>query len=165
MYYNNRRNEHHIQDEQQYRDAVRNLRWNNGKGNGERWKKDELIERSNINFNEERFTPHDYAYTVNALYADYGNISEKPEYYMQMSKDYLRNDSFPERAEERAYYDARRRAARYENRYDDYYPVRYDDSYGYGNNYNYESNYNYENKRRYDRRADRDNDGRYNEGR
>lgn len=153
MYYNDRRkyDEHHIQDEQMYRDAVRNLRWNNGKGQGERWKKEDLLNRSNINFNEEYFTPYDYAYTVNAMYADYGKISEKPDYYEQMGKDYLHNDSFPERGEERAYYDAARRSRRYYNRYDDY-PLR--------------SEYNYENRRNYNERntyRDRDNDGRYNE--
>lgn len=29
-------NDHHIRDERMYRDAVRNLRWENGKGQGER---------------------------------------------------------------------------------------------------------------------------------
>lgn len=139
--------ERHIEDEQMYRDAVRNLRWNNGRGQGERWKMDDLMSRSDVNFNEEYFTPYDYAYAVNAMYADYGRLSEKPEYYEQMGKDYLRNDSFPERGGERSYYDAQRRSRRYMNRFD--YPPT--------------DRYNYENRRRYDRRADRDNDGRYNE--
>lgn len=154
--YNNRNYERseygrHIQDEQMYRDAARNLRWNNGRGQGERWKKEDLIDRSGINFNEEYFTPYDYAYAVNAMYADYGKMTEKPEPYEQMAKDYLRNDSFPERGDERAYYDAARRSRRYYNRYDDY-PLR--------------SEYNYENRRGYNERGtyrDRDNDGRYNE--
>lgn len=154
--------ERHIQDEQMYRDAVHNLRWNNGKGNGERWKIDDLINSSDIDFNQERFTPYDYAYMVNAKYADYGKITEKPDYYKQMAKDDLHNDSFPERGEERAYYDAMNRSRRYNNRYDE--PVRYE----YNNRYNnkidpYYDSYNYENRRGYDRRADRDNDGRYNE--
>lgn len=159
MYYNRRsynESPNHIQDEQMYRDAVRNLHWNNGKGHGERWKIDDLIESTDVDFKRENYTPEDYAYTVNALYADYGNISEKPEYYMQMAKDYLRNDSFPERGEERAYYDAMRRSRRTYNRYDDY-PMR--------SEYNNRS-YDYENRRRYNERGtyrDRDNDGRYNE--
>ena len=75
---------------------------------------------------------------------------------MQMAKDYLRNDSFPERGEERAYYDAMRRSRKTYNRYDDY-PMR--------SEYNNRS-YDYENRRRYNERGtyrDRDNDGRYNE--
>ena len=120
----------HIRDERMYRDAVRNLRWNNGKGNGERWKMDDLMNSSDIDFNQ-----------------------EKQDYYKQMAKDDLHNDSFPERGEERAYYDAMRRSRRYYNRYDE--PMRYE----YNNRYDYES------RRGYDRRADRDNDGRYNEGR
>ena len=81
----------------------------------------------------------------------------------QMAKDDLHNDSFPERGEERAYYDAMRRSNRYYNRYDE--PVRYE----YNNRYNYGNTYGYSNRRynerSYDGRADRDNDGRYNEGR
>lgn len=150
----------HIGDEEMYNDAVRNLHWVNRRGSGAKWDKDDLIQRSNIDFNEEGYTPYDYAYMVNAHYADYGTISEEPKYYMDMARNYLRNDSFPERGNERAYYDAQMRSRRYNynNRYDRYGSYG---NYNYGNNY--ENNYNYENRKRYDRRADRDNDGRYNE--
>lgn len=155
--------DHHIRDERMYRDAVSHLRWNNGKGNGERWKIEDLMNSNDIDFNQERFTPYDYAYMVNANYADYGKLSDKSDYYKQMAKDDLHNDSFPERGEERAYYDAMRRSNRYYNRYDE--PVRYE----YNNRYNYGNTYGYSNRRynerSYDGRADRDNDGRYNEGR
>lgn len=124
--------ERHIRNEQDYRDAIRNLR------KGERWRMDDLMARTEVDFNEEQFTPYDYAYMVNALHTDY-DISERPDQYMKMAKEYLRNDSFPERGGERAYYDAENRARRYRNRYDSY-------------------NYNERNSRR-----DRDNDGRYNE--
>jgi len=148
--YNNRyynempRNERHIQNEEQYRNAIRNLK------KGEYWKIENLINRSDVNFNEEQYTPYDYAYAVNAMKSDY-DISDKPEQYMRMAKEYLRNDSFPERGGERAYYDAQRRSMRYENRFDPYM----------GN-----ERYEYENRRRYNERnsfRDRDNDGRYNE--
>lgn len=154
---------HHIGDEEMYNEAIRNLHWTNRKGSGAKWDKDDLIQRSNMNFEEEGVTPYDYAYTVNSLYADYGNISDDPKYYMQMARDYFRNDSFPERGNERAYYDAQMRSRRYNynNRRDNY--NRYD-NYNYGN-YDYDNRYNYENRKGYDRRADRDNDGRYNEGR
>lgn len=156
----NEYDDHHIRDERMYKDYVRNLRWNNGRGQGERWKKDDLVDRSNINFNEEYFTPYDYAYMVNAMYADYGKMSEKPDYYEQMTKDHLRNDSFPERGDERAYYDAVKRSRRYNNRYD---------GRDFENNYaeSYNRRYDYDNRRgRYNERSsyrDRDNDGRYNE--
>ena len=154
----------HIGDEEMYNEAVRNLKWTNRKGSGAKWDKDDLIQRSGLDFNEEGFTPYDYSYTVNALYADYGNISDDPKYFMQMGKDYLRNDSYPEKGGERAYYDAQRRSRRNRsyNRYDGY---GYN-NYGNYNNYNaygYSNAYDYENRRKYDRRADRDNDGRYNE--
>ena len=137
----------HIQDPDMYRQAVRNLKWTNRKGNGERWNMDDIIKRSDIDFNQEDFTPYDYAYMVNARYADYGDISEKPDYYMQMAKYDLHNDSFPERGNERAYYDAQRRSRRYnyDNRYENRYENRYD---GYSERNSY---------------RDRDNDGRYNE--
>lgn len=137
----------HIRNEEEYRDAVRNLR------KGERWKMDDLMARTDVDFNEEEFTPYDYAYMVNALHTDY-DISERPEQYMKMAKDHLRNDSFPERGPERAYHDAQKRARRM-NRYEDYSPRN-----------EYEPHYEYENRRRYNERnsyRDRDNDGRYNE--
>lgn len=144
--------EHHIYDEQSYRDAIRNLR------KGEQFKYNDLMNRTDVNFDEEQFTPYDYAYMVNALRTDY-EISEKPEQYMKMAKEHLKNDSFPERGGERAYYDAERRSRRYMNRYDEIYPPRYE----YNNRYGEESR-----RRSYNERntyRDRDNDGRYNEGR
>lgn len=149
MYNNRYRNGRHIEDEQMYRDAVRNLHWTNGRGNGERYKMEDLMNTSDVDFNQENFTPYDYAYMVNAKYADYGKLSEKQDYYKQMAKDDLHNDSFPERGEERAYYDAMNRSRRYNNRYEE--PMRYE--------------YNYNNRRYNERNSfrDRDNDGRYNE--
>ena len=151
----------HIGDEEMYNEAVSNLHWVNRKGSGAKWDKDDLIQRSNIDFNEENYTPYDYAYAVNSHYADYGTLSEDPKYYMDMARNYLRNEDFPEKGGERAYYDAQMRSRR--NRYN--YGNRYN---SYNNNYgayDYRNTYDYENRRSYDRRADRDNDGRYNEGR
>lgn len=135
--------ERHIQDERMYQDAVRNLR------KGEHWKMDDLMARCDVDFNVEQFTPYDYAYVVNALHSDY-DISERPEQYMKMAKEYLKNDSFPERGGERGYYDAQKRLRRQYNRYENYRP-----------------RYEYDNNRRYAERnsyGDRDNDGRYYEG-
>lgn len=153
---NNYRN--HIDNEDMYKEFVKYLKWRNKKGQGEKWNADELISRSGIDFNEEYYSPYDFAYMTNALYADY-NISEKPEYYMQMAKEHLRNDSFPMRGDERAYYDAQQRMRRYYNRYENNY-----------NNYNrYENRYDGYNRRGYNSYneqnsfRDRDNDGRYNE--
>lgn len=145
----------HIGDTDAYQEAVSNLKWVNGKGSGAKWDKDDLIQRSNIDFNEEGYTPLDWAYSVNAHFADYGTISEEPRFYMDMAKNYLRNNSYNIRGNERAYYDAqmRSRKNRYTNRYE---------GYGYNNydNYNYYDNYDYQNSYR-----DRDNDGKYREGR
>lgn len=160
---NNYRN--HIDNEDMYREFVKYLKWRNKKGQGEKWNADELISRSGIDFNEEFYTPYDFAYMANAMYADY-NVSEKPELYMQMAKEYLRNDSFPMRGDERAYYDAQQRMRRYNNRYENTY-----NEYGYNNAYNnynnrYENNYNRRGYNAYNERnsfRDRDNDGRYNE--
>lgn len=153
----------HLGDSEMYEDAVRNLRWTNGKGTGAKWDKDDLIRRSGIDFNEEAYTPWDFAYLTNARFADYSDISEDPKYFMAMARDDLRNNQFVEPAHERAYYDAQSRTRRnrynYDNRYDRY------GEYGYNNYgaYGYNNAYDYENRKRYDRRADRDNDGRYNE--
>ena len=136
----------HIEDEYMYREAIRNLRWNNSRGHGEKWKIEDITSESGIDFEQENFTPYDYAYTVNALYADYSNVTEKPDYYLKMGREYLRNDSYPERGDERAYYDAKRRSKRYNTR------SEYDNDI-----------YDYDNRRYRERNTfrDRDNDGRY----
>jgi hypothetical protein len=134
--------ERHIEDEQMYRDAVRNLR------KGEQFKYNDLMNRTDVNFDEEQFTPYDYAYMVNALKEQY-DISERPEQYMKMAREHLRNESYPERGGERAYYDYARRSRRNYNRYDD--SMRFD---GYDNRRSYNERNSY---------RDRDNDGRYNE--
>jgi len=156
----------HLGDEDMYYDAVRNLKWVNGKGKGEKWDKDDLIQRSNLDFNEERFTPWDYAMAVNSHYADYGTISEDPKYYMDMAKNYLRNNSYDVRGDERAYYDAQMRERRNRYGYDNRrsYNNRYD-GYGMYDNYGAYNRYDYDN-RRYDERntyRDRDNDKKYRE--
>jgi len=152
----------HINNAEQYRRYTSNLQWNNRKGSGERWKMDDIIKRSDIDFNKEKFSPYDYAYMVNANYAKY-SISEKPEYYMEMAKDDLHNDSYPERPDERAYYDAQRRMERNNSRYN--YGAEYDYENRYDGRYEYDNRrYDYDNRRRYNERntyRDRDNDGRY----
>lgn len=141
----------HINNAEMYRNYVNNLEWSNKRGRGERWAMDDIIKRSDIDFNRERFTPYDYSYMVNARYADYSTISDRPEHFMAMAKEDLHNDSFPERADERAYYDAQKRTRT--TKYDYDYENRYDDHMRYDNRYNERNSY-----------RDRDNDRRYNEG-
>lgn len=140
--YNNQYNknpqyEKHIENEEMYRDFIRNLK------KGEHWKMDDLMARCDVDFNVEQFTPYDYAYVVNALHSDF-DISERPEQYMKMAKEYLHNDSFPEKGGERAYHDAQRRLRRYMSRYDGYMPKNeYNQNYNYqNNNYDYRNAYN-----------------------
>lgn len=143
----------HINNAEMYRKYVNNLE------RGEHWNMDDIIRHSDVDFNKERFTPYDFAYLVNARYTDHYNVSDRPEHFMQMAKNDLHNNSFPERPDERAYYDARRRSGNYNysdeyrnenNRYDD--GMRYDNYYDDRRNYNERGSY-----------RDRDNDGRYNE--
>lgn len=137
--YNQERYGRHISNESMYRDAVRNLNRTDRKGSGEQYEMADIMSRSNVNFNNEMFTPYDYAYMVNALKSDYPDISERPEQYMQMANRYLHNDNFPVRGEERAYNDYQNRSRRNELKY------------------NYQ---NYQERNTY---RDRDNDNRYNE--
>lgn len=150
----------HIGDKNMYDDFVKKLKWANGKGEGAKWDAEELAQKSGIDFDEEGYTPYDYAYATNRLYSEYNNVFTEPSYYMKMAKEYLRSKNYPFRPQERAYRDAEMTSMRYNYNYNQNAYNRYD----YDNNYN-RGNYNYENRRGYDRRADRDNDGRYNEGR
>lgn len=144
----------HIGDRSMYDDAVRRLRWANNKGSGAKWDVDELASKSGIDFDEEGYSKYDYGMAVNELYADYNNIFTEPSYYMKMARNYLTSRNYPYRPQERAYREAENRNRRYDynNRNNTY------DYSNRGNQYNYES-------RRGGSRQDRDNDGRYNEGR
>ena len=143
----------HIGDRSMYDDAVRKLRWANNKGTGAKWDVDELASKSGIDFDEEGYSKYDYGMAVNELYADYNNIFTEPSYYMKMAKNYLTSRNYPYLPQERAYREAENRSRKYDYNNHDY-------------KYDYKDNrYNYESRRGYDRRADRDNDGRYNEGR
>ena len=154
----------HIGDRDSYEDAVRKLKWANGKGSGAKWDVDEIANKSGIDFDEEGFSKFDYGAVVNALYADYNTVFTEPSYYLKMARNYLTSKNYPYRPQERAYHDAEMMSRRYN--YNNHYPTEYYDNYNYGNRkYDYEDNrrYDYESRRGYDRRADRDNDGRYNE--
>lgn len=153
----------HIGDKSMYENAVRNLKWSNGKGNGAKWDADELAQKSGLDFDYEDFTPYDYSYAANMLYSEYNDIYTEPAYYMKMARNYLRNDNYPYKGGERAYHDAQMRSRRYN--YGNHYREVYDPyNYNSYSNYNNNSRYNYENRRGGTGR-DRDNDGRYNEGR
>ena len=63
------------------------------------------------NFEEKEYTCYDYAYVVNMLYSDYGNIFTEPVYYLKMARNYLTDADYYGTASERAYHDAMLRIA------------------------------------------------------
>jgi hypothetical protein len=151
-------------DKSQYEDAVRDLRWANGKGRGAKWDADEITNKSGIDFEQEGYSPLDYSATVNALYADYNNVFTEPSYYLKMAKQYLKSKNYPDRPEERAYNDMEMRNRRYD--YRNTYGYNYRNNYDYHNNYDNYDNYNYRNTyNEQNSYRDRDNDGKFNEGR
>lgn len=146
-----------ITDHHQYKQLVEKLKWQDGRGKGEKWQVDDAVRLAekvaNIDFKNAEFTEFDFAYVVNMLYALFCKIFTEQTYYIKMAKavlDYKDDDDkhyygdFFKPIEDKKY--KHHHQARYENRYkmhdDDY------DEYGEENRRRrYRSEYdNYENR-------------------
>ena len=98
----------HIGTEELYREAVDLLEWVSG-GDGAKWKAEDVIKLSGINFIDKKYTTWDYVYTVNMLYSDYCNVFTEPKYYLEMAKNYLEDPDYFGESSERAYHNAVKR--------------------------------------------------------
>ena len=96
---------HHIYDLALYEEATNYLE-NPDSSIGPHWSVSTIKAKSGINFDEKEYTCYDYAYVVNMLYSDYGNIFNEPSYYLKMAKNYLTDGDYYGNPSERAYYDA-----------------------------------------------------------
>ena len=75
-----------------------------------KWKDLDLYnKRIALNEGKKEYTLHDYAYVVNMLYSDYGNIFSEPSLYLRMAKSYLTDSDYYGNPAERAYHDAIKR--------------------------------------------------------
>ena len=62
--------------------------------------------RAGIDFSKTKYTKYDYAYVVNMLYSDYGDVFNTAAHYLQMAKNYLCDEDYYGNPSERAYHDA-----------------------------------------------------------
>lgn len=106
---------HHIGDRETYNDFVKDLPWKDGTGYGEKWKVDEIENRSKINFNDYDFDKYDYAYEVNRMYADNNNALTDFDAYLKVAKNHLTDNYYNGIPAERAYEEAKTRMKRYYN--------------------------------------------------
>lgn len=83
---------HHITNKRHYEDKVHKLKWANKHGSGEKWKFDDIIRLSKIDFKNAEFTEFDYAYMVNKLYSKFCREIADMSYYLKMAKSYLEDD-------------------------------------------------------------------------
>ena len=98
----------HIGTEELYREAVDLLEWVSG-GDGAKWKAEDVIKLSGINFIDKKYTTWDSVYTVNMLYSDYCHVFTEPKYYLEMAKNYLEDPDYFGESSERAYHNAVKR--------------------------------------------------------
>lgn len=105
---------HHLVTKEQYDEAASLLKWIEDKGSGPKWKVEEIVKLSNIDFDNKKYHPHDFAYAVNMLYAENCNTLTEPSYYLKMAKNFLENPNYPGDPSERAYHCAMKRIESYE---------------------------------------------------
>lgn len=99
----------HIFSEEMYDEAASYFVNPDG-SHGPHWSVMTIKAKSGIsNFEEKNYTVYDYAYVVNMLYSDYGNIFTEPSHYLRMAKNYLTDADYYGKPEERAYHDAKAR--------------------------------------------------------
>ena len=93
----------HIMTEDMYNEAIEDLEWVDSKGSGAKWKFDDIMKLTSVDFEKVKYSKYDYAYVVNMLYSDYANVFTEPSYYLRMAKNYLEDIDYPGRPCERAY--------------------------------------------------------------
>lgn len=98
----------HIFDEDLYNEATA-LFVNKDETHGPHWNIDTIKSKSGIDFDSKEYTCYDYAYVVNMLFSDYGNIFTEPGYYLRMAKNYLQDEDYYGNPSERAYCNAIKR--------------------------------------------------------
>ncbi|MCQ2975153.1 MAG: hypothetical protein MJ211_10155 [Bacteroidales bacterium] len=99
----------HIVDEDMYNKAVSLLHWVDNKGSGAKWTVTDIVRLSDIDFDNKDYYEYDYAYVVNMLYSDYCNVFIEPSYYLKMAKNYLEDNDYMGKPDERAYKNAKKR--------------------------------------------------------
>ena len=104
----------HIFDEDCYNEYVSYL-VNRDDSHGPHWRISDIKEKSGIDFGSKEYTCYDYAYVVNMLFSDYGDIFADPSYYLKMAKNYLSDADYYGDPSERAYCDAIKRMEYYQD--------------------------------------------------
>ena len=98
----------HIFDKEFYDEATA-LFVNQDDSRGPHWSLETIKAKSGIDFGSKEYTCYDYAYVVNMLYSDYGNVFTDPGYYLRMAKNYLHDHDYFGNPSERAYHNAVKR--------------------------------------------------------
>lgn len=107
----------HIRNEKIY-DKATELFVNPDSTKGAKWDIDDIVTESGIDFNKTKFTEFDYAYTVNMLYSDYGDIIKNTDIIMKMAVKYLTDNDYFGDPTERAYKNAKCRIHYFKNKND-----------------------------------------------
>ena len=95
----------HIYDEAFYNEATSHF-CNRDGSEGPHWTLNAIVTRAGIDFSKTKYTKYDYAYVVNMLYSDYGDVFTIAAHYLHMAKNYLCDEDYYGDPSERAYHDA-----------------------------------------------------------
>ena len=98
----------HIRKQSLYDEAVA-LLINPDGSKGGKWDADDIENESGIDFTAKKYTALDYAYCVNMLYSDYGEVIKNTDTIMKMAKIYLEDPDYMGDPSERAYKNAKKR--------------------------------------------------------
>lgn len=98
---------YHIVSKDMYNEAVALFRNQDG-SHGAKWSVEDIKNKCAIEFSTKDYTLHDFAYVVNMMYSDYGDLAGS-DVILKMSKRYLEDSDYYGEPSERAYCDAKER--------------------------------------------------------
>jgi len=82
----------HIASRQQYDELVKKIKWAGNEGHGAKWNFEDIKKNAKVNFDHVDYTPYDFAYLVNMLFAKCHKYITDPSVYLKLAKCFLEDE-------------------------------------------------------------------------